>query len=185
MKPNAMPRPLGLATSGLAVLAAATVLAVPGCGSASPGPAATTQTPAPASPTTTASPQPSGSPTGAASATPGSSATVGTLVSGFPQKLIPVMPGATVVSSAFDKNGSPATVALVGTIASPAPAVVSYYTQALESQGFKAVPGDAVGNVPSKDFLRGENETVNISVVEAAGQSTFTVGANVAPESLK
>ncbi len=63
--------------------------------------------------------------------------------------------------------------------------MISFYAQALEAQGFKAVPGDAVGSIASKDFLRGENETVNVSVVEVAGQSTFTVGANVAAESLK
>ena len=52
-------------------------------------------------------------------------------------------------------------------------------------QGFKAVPGETVGSVPSKDFLRGDNETVNIAVVEASGVSTFTIGANVAAESVK
>ena len=39
--------------------------------------------------------------------------------------------------------------------------------------------------MPSKDFLRGDNETVNISVLETAGVSTFTIGANVAAESVK
>jgi len=39
--------------------------------------------------------------------------------------------------------------------------------------------------VASRDFVRGDNETVNLSVVEAAGVSTFTIGANVAAESAK
>jgi hypothetical protein len=63
--------------------------------------------------------------------------------------------------------------------------VLAYYTKELEAQGFKAVPGEAVGAVPSKDFLRGDSETVNISVMETAGVSTFTIGANVAAESVK
>ncbi|MEO5780594.1 MULTISPECIES: hypothetical protein [Arthrobacter] len=107
------------------------------------------------------------------------------MVSGFPEALLPLMPGAKVVSSSFDKTTVPATVALVGSIGAPTPEVLAFYTQALEAQGFKAVPGDSVGAVPSKDFLRGDNETVNISVLESAGTATFTIGANVAAESVK
>ena len=47
------------------------------------------------------------------------------------------------------------------------------------------MPGEAVGAVASKDFVRGDNETVNLSAVEAAGVVTFTIGANVAAESAK
>ncbi|WP_308166742.1 MULTISPECIES: hypothetical protein [Arthrobacter] len=104
---------------------------------------------------------------------------------GFPQQLVPLMPQAAVESSSFDKNSSPASVALVGTIAAPADAVVAFYTSAFTAQGFKEVPGSTVGTIRSKDFLRGDNETVNISVVENAGKSTFTIGANVAPGSIK
>ncbi|GAA4040807.1 hypothetical protein GCM10023063_28100 [Arthrobacter methylotrophus] len=107
------------------------------------------------------------------------------MVPGFPQQLIPLMPQATVESSSFDKNTSPASVALVGAIASPADAVVAFYTTALTAQGFKEIPGNTVGSIKSKDFLRGDNETVNISVVETAGKSTFTIGANVAAGSVK
>jgi hypothetical protein len=95
------------------------------------------------------------------------------------------MPGAKVVSSSFDKTTVPATAALVGGITAPAADVLAFYTAQLEAQGFKAVPGETVGSVPSKDFLRGESETVNISVVETSGASTFTIGANVAAESVK
>ena len=95
------------------------------------------------------------------------------------------MPGAKVVSSSFDKTTAPTTVALVGSIPAPARDVLAFYTGQLEAQGFKAVPGETVGSVPSKDFLRGDRETVNISVVEASGVSTFTIGANVAAESVK
>ena len=107
------------------------------------------------------------------------------MVPGFPQQLLPLMPGAKVVSSSFDKTTVPATVALVGSITAPAATVLAFYTTQLEAQGFKAVPGETVGSVPSKDFLRGDNETVNISVMETAGVATFTIGANVAAESVK
>ena len=40
--------------------------------------------------------------------------------------------------------------------------MLAFYTKGLKAQGFKAVPGESVGTVPSKDFLRGDNETVNI-----------------------
>jgi hypothetical protein len=165
-----------------AVIAAATLMAglaacTPAPGPASPGSSTTSAVPASGQPSATASASPS--------AQPGTSATVGALVPGFPQALLPVMPGARVVSSSFDKTTVPATVALVGSIAAPAASVLAYYTTALEAQGFKAVPGETVGTVPSKDFLRGDNETVNIAVVETAGISTFTIGANVAAESVK
>ena len=165
--------------AAVAVIAAGAIMALAACTPAAPG---TTSPSAPAAsstapPTTTAPPSPS--------AEPGTSATVGALVPGFPQQLLPLMPGAKVVSSSFDKTTVPATVALVGSITAPAATVLAFYTTQLEAQGFKAVPGETVGSVPSKDFLRGDNETVNISVVETAGVSTFTIGANVAAESVK
>ncbi|HET8879002.1 MAG TPA: hypothetical protein VFN00_06075 [Arthrobacter sp.] len=162
-----------------AVTAAAALLALTACTSGEGAPAAS-QAAAPAS-TAQASVTASASP----SARPGTSATVGALVAEFPQKLLPVMPGAKVESSSFDKTGTPATIALVGKITAPSADVVGYYTKALEGQGFKAVPGETVGSVASKDFLRGDSETVNLAVVEAAGISTFTIGANVAAESAK
>ena len=163
-----------------AIAAAGTLLALAACTPASTGtPAASSASTSAASPqsSTTAPPSPS--------AEPGTSATVGALVPGFPQTLLPLMPGAKVVSSSFDKTTVPATVALVGSITAPAADVLAFYTKALEAQGFKAVPGETVGTVPSKDFLRGDNETVNISVMETTGVSTFTIGANVAAESVK
>nr|WP_028266707.1 hypothetical protein [Arthrobacter sp. MA-N2] len=177
MKLFGKPQPVSLA-----VLAAGVALTISACGSspastASQGAAPTSSGPASAS----ASPMPAAPST----ASPGASAAVGALVPGFPQQLIPLMPQASVESSSFDKNTSPASVALVGTIASPADAVVAFYTTALTAQGFKEIPGNTVGSIKSKDFLRGDNETVNISVVETAGKSTFTIGANVAAGSVK
>ncbi|TLM71976.1 hypothetical protein [Pseudarthrobacter sp. NamB4] len=166
----------------LAVLAAGAALALAAC---NPTPSGTTGTsasasasiPATAGSSITASPSPS--------ASPNTWATVGALVEGFPQQLLPLMPGATVVSSSFDKASAPATAALVASITAPTASVIDFYTKALEGQGFKAVPGEAVGAVASKDFVRGDSETVNLSVVEAAGVATFTIGANVAAESAK
>lgn len=117
---------------------------------------------------------------------PGATATVGALVPGFPEQLIPVMPKTSVRSSSFDKNVSPTTVALVGTVKAPPESVVDYYKTSLEAQGFKVVPGaQAVGNVTSIDFIRGDGETVNVSVRQKEGVSTFTIGANVAAGSVK
>lgn len=169
-----------LKPAGLAALAAGAALALAACSptpSEAPGSTSATSAPAATQSTLTASPRPS--------ASPNTSATVGAVVEGFPQQLLPLMPGATVVSSSFDKASTPATAALVATVGAPPAAVLDFYTKTLEGQGFKAVPGDAVGAVASKDFVRGDNETVNVAVVEAAGVSTFTIGANVAAESAK
>ncbi|MDN4644141.1 hypothetical protein [Arthrobacter sp. PsM3] len=165
-----------------AVLAAGTLMALAACTPANPGTASSGSPSASAAPTAA---QPSTTAPASPSAEPGTSATVGAMVPGFPEKLLPVMPGAKVVSSSFDKTTAPATVALVGSISAPAAEVLAFYTKELVAQGFTAVPGETVGAVPSKDFLRGDNETVNISVVESAGVSTFTIGANVAAESVK
>jgi len=163
-----------------AIAAAGALLAVAACtpaGTGSPAASPASTPDASAQSSTTAPPSPS--------AEPGTSATVGALVPGFPQKLLPLMPGAQVVSSSFDKTTVPATAALVGSITAPAADVLAFYTKGLQAQGFKAVPGETVGALPSKDFLRGDNETVNISVMQTTGVSTFTIGANVAAESVK
>lgn len=164
----------------LAVLAAAAAIVLTACSptpSAEPGSSSSAATSASTASTATASASPS--------ASPNTSATVGAVVEGFPQQLLPLMPEATVVSSSFDKASAPATAALVATVTAPTAAVVDFYTKTLEAQGFKAVPGDSVGAVVSKDFVRGDSETVNLSVVEASGVATFTIGANVAAESAK
>ena len=165
-----------------AVMAAGTLMALAACTPANPGTASSGSSSASAAPSAA---QPSTTAPASPSAEPGTSATVGAMVPGFPETLLPVMPGAKVVSSSFDKTTVPATVALVGSISAPSADVLAFYTKELEAQGFKAVPGETVGAVPSKDFLRGDTETVNISVLETAGVSTFTIGANVAAESVK
>ena len=165
----------------VAVMAASALLGLAACAPASTG----TSSPASSSTAAASTAESAATAPPSPSAHPGTSATVGAVVSGFPQQLLPLMPGAEVVSSSFDKTLVPATAALVGSITSPAAAVLAYYTTELEAQGFKAVPGETVGAVPSKDFLRGDNETVNIAVLETAGVSTFTIGANVAAESVK
>ncbi|WP_442542847.1 hypothetical protein ACSBOX_13115 [Arthrobacter sp. KN11-1C] len=177
MKLFGKPQPVSLA-----LLATGVALTISACGSS---PASTASQGA--APTSSGAVTASASPAPATTSTPaaGASATVGALVPGFPQQLIPLMPQAAVESSSFDKNSSPASVALVGTVSSPSDAVVAFYTSALTAQGFKEVPGNTVGSIKSKDFLRGDNETVNISVVETAGKSTFTIGANVAAGSIK
>lgn len=178
---------------GLALLAATVAVAASACtptpgGTAAPSPSeASSQSSAP-SPTpsgSTAAPETTGT-TETAAPAPNATATVNALVPGFPEQLIPVMPKTSVRSSSFDKNASLATVALVGTVKAPPEGVVEYYKTSLESQGFKLVPGpEAVGNVTSLDFIRGDGETVNVSIRQKEGVSTFTIGANVAAGSVK
>nr|WP_284976130.1 hypothetical protein [Arthrobacter sp. efr-133-TYG-104] len=182
---------------GFALLAASLAVAVAACtpqpsGSAAPSSAgATTSSPSPKSTTSgssSANPSSSASPGSSSSGSPvpSATATVGALVAGFPQQLIPVMPSTSVRSSSFDKTNSPATVALVGAVKAPPESVVDYYKTSLEAQGFKVVPGpEAVGAVTSINFIRGDNETVNVSIREKEGVSTFTIGANVAAGSIK
>jgi len=168
--------------AALAVVAAGTLMALAACTPANPGTASSGSPSASAAPTAV---QATATAPASPSAEPGTSATVGAMVPGFPAALLPVMPGAKVVSSSFDKTTEPATVALVGSIPAPPSEVMAFYTKQLQAQGFKAVPGETVGAVPSKDFLRGDNETVNIAVVTSAGASTFTIGANVNAGSVK
>jgi hypothetical protein len=168
------PKPAALAAFAAGALALAACSPTP---SGTPDPTVSASAPETVQSTMTASASPS--------ASPNTSATVGGFVAGFPQQLLPLMPGASVVSSSFDKASTPATAALVATIKSPTAKVMDFYTKKLEARGFKAVPGEAVGAVASKDFVRGDNETVNLSAVEAAGVVTFTIGANVAAESAK
>lgn len=168
-----------LKPTGAAALLAVAALALAACSPAAP------EVATPSSASSQATGQPSATAPASPSASPDTSATVGALVAGFPQQLLPLMPGASIVSSSFDRSATPATVALVGSITGQPAAVVEFYTSALEAQGFKAVPGETVGAVASKDFVRGDNETVNLAVVETAGVSTFTIGANVATESAK
>ncbi|HKU35859.1 MAG TPA: hypothetical protein VJP90_09945 [Paenarthrobacter sp.] len=174
---------------GLALIAVSVALAVSACtpapqGTAAPSTSGSASSAAPASSTSSASATAPAS--SSASAVPNATATVGALVEGFPQQLIPVMPKSSVRSSSFDKTASPATVALVGTVKSPPEGVVDYYKASLEAQGFKVVPGPgAVGNLTSIDFIRGDGETVNLSVRQKEGVSTFTIGANVAAGSVK
>lgn len=181
MKLFGKPQPVSLA-----LLATGVALTISACGSSPAGTAPQGAAPrSSGAATASASPAPTATSTSASTAAAGASAAVGALVPGFPQQLIPLMPQAVVESSSFDKNSTPASVALVGTIASPSDAVLAFYTSTLTAQGFKEVPGSTVGSIKSKDFLRGDNETVNISVVETAGKSTFTIGANVAAGSIK
>ncbi|QOT20243.1 hypothetical protein HMI60_01145 [Paenarthrobacter sp. YJN-D] len=185
---------------GFALLAVSVAVAVSACTPSPSGSAAPSSTGAASSSSASPAPSPSGTASSASSTPspettgftessapdPNATATVNALVPGFPEKLIPVMPKTSVRSSSFDKNASLATVALVGTIKAPPQGVVDYYKSSLEAQGFKLVPGpEAVGNVTSLDFVRGDGETVNVSIMQKEGVSTFTIGANVAAGSIK
>ncbi len=121
-----------------------------------------------------------------ASPTAGSTATVGALVADFPSTLLPVMSGARVKASSFDRTKTPATASVTAAVSATSTDVLAYYTKVFQDQGFTALPGDAVGSVAAKDFSRANGtETAQVSVVPSEAGVTFTVSANVLPASLK
>ncbi|MCW1249539.1 hypothetical protein ODZ83_04950 [Acaricomes phytoseiuli] len=125
---------------------------------------------------------------GSAQPTSQAQVTVGALVAGFPTGLLPVMPGSQVRQSAYDSSQDPASASLVLTTNASAQEVTDFYTEAFKGQGFTALSGDVVGSVPTRDFVRGGGqESVSVSVVsdEGGSSNTVTLGAKVAPGSLK
>ncbi|HEY8294719.1 MAG TPA: hypothetical protein VIG41_05225 [Micrococcaceae bacterium] len=123
---------------------------------------------------------------GSAPSASGPSATKGAIVDGFPSTLIPVMPGATVQSTALDKTQALATASLVATSSATPAAIAAYYTTVYTNQGFTATAPTTVDNVTSYVFSRAKGqETVNVSVGPAGTGVTINVGAHVLPASLK
>lgn len=162
----------------LAIACSAAVLAaVAGCGSgenpSSDGPSSPEAAQSsPASPETGApqSPSPSASPA---------------IVEGFPQKLIPLYAGSTPTATSFAEDGKLLTASLTASSAAAPEEIAAFYTQHFEAQGFTALEGDAVDSTSTKDFARtsgAETETANVSMVIREGQTVYTVGANVLPE---
>lgn len=128
----------------------------------------------------------SGSPSSSASASSDAVSTVGNLVSGFPATLLPLMDGAQIKQSAFDKSKDPAVASLVASSTASNDDIVAFYTKAFTDQGFTLVPTDPVGGLVIKDFFRNDGkEQITLSISSENGSNTFTLGANVAPASLK
>jgi hypothetical protein len=108
------------------------------------------------------------------------------MVPGFPTKLIPVMPASTPLSTSYDATANPSTASLVASTSASATEILAYYAGQFSSQGFTAVPATKVGSTDSQDFVRsGGKETVNVAVVVVNGRTTYTVGASVAPGTIK
>ncbi|MBD8044961.1 hypothetical protein H9638_14210 [Arthrobacter sp. Sa2BUA2] len=164
----------------LLVLACSTAVlaAVAGCGSGgtpsvSSSPTATQSSPA--SPEATApqsqSPSPSESPA---------------IAEGFPENLIPLFAGSTPTATSFAEDGKLLTASLTASSAAAPEEIAAFYTRHFEALGFAALEGDAVDSTSTKDFARttgAETETANVSMVIREGQTVYTVGANVLPES--
>ncbi|WP_240629935.1 hypothetical protein [Specibacter cremeus] len=184
-----MERKLFAPAGAAAALAAVVLLA--GCsGGGAPAPSTGGTTAATATASTSASAP--GSATGTATTTSSSMATssatstVNALVQGFPSKLLPLMPGATVTASSFDRSTTPATASLTATTAAKQADILAYYTKAFTAQGFTAQPGDTVAGVPTKTFTRATGQDViTLSLDVTSSRVTFTLGANVLPASLK
>lgn len=108
------------------------------------------------------------------------------LVAGFPATLIPLMPGAQVQGSTLQRSTPLSAASLTATITATPAAVLAYYSQVFQGQGFTAQPGDTVDGVPLKTFVRAAGqEIVIVSVVQTGDSATVTVGATVLPGSLK
>ncbi|WP_136610109.1 hypothetical protein [Sinomonas albida] len=169
---------------GLIPGVALAVLALVGCSAqASSSPSSSpAQTSAAASPSSSASASASVSsaPSGSASAT------VNALVPGFPQKVVPIMPGATTLQTSYDATANPQTASLVASTSATSDQILDYYAGQFTGQGFTAAAKTKVGTTDSQDFVRsGGKETVNVAVVVVNGRTTFTVGASVAPGTIK
>ncbi|WP_250545499.1 hypothetical protein [Paenarthrobacter sp. DKR-5] len=170
----------------LSAVGAALLLAACSSPQASPSASASSSQAAGPSGTQSSSASFAPSPLPTPSDNPSASAVVGNMVTGFPKTLLPVFTGAKVLATSVDRTGTPATASLVASTPATPESIISFYTKALTDQGFKALAGNEVGSTPSKDFVRNDGkETVNLSVVRVGSTSTFTIGANVAPESLK
>lgn len=161
-----------------AACSAAVLAAVAGCGSGTNTSSDVPSSPAaaqssPASPESTAPPSPSPSP-------------APVIVEGFPQNLIPVYAGSTPTATSFAEDGTLLTASLTASSPAAPEEIAAFYTQHFEAQGFAALEGDAVDSTSTKDFARtsgAETETANVSMVSRDGQTVYTVGANVLPES--
>lgn len=136
---------------------------------------------------TSASTTASASSSAAASASPSSTttSTVGALVAGFPSKSLPILDGAQVKQSAYERGSDSAKASLVLTTSKSAKDAVDFYTKVFTSAGFKQLPGDAVGSLESRTFVRNEGaENANVSALTDSGTTTVTVAMTVAPGSL-
>ena len=108
------------------------------------------------------------------------------IAEGFPQTLIPLFAGSTPTATSFAEDGKLLTASLTASSAAAPEEIAAFYTQHFEAQGFAALEGDAVDTTSTKDFARTsgtETETANVSMVSREGQTIYTVGANVLPES--
>ncbi|MEA5456875.1 hypothetical protein SPF06_19305 [Sinomonas sp. JGH33] len=176
-----MGQQLGNRQGGFVAVVVFAALAVAGCSPAangngsSPSPSA-----APSSASSIASASASATPSGS------SSATVNAMVPGFPTQLIPIMPGATPLSTSYDASANPQAASLVASTSSTSDQILDFYSKAFTAQGFTAVAKTKVGTTDSQDFVRsGGKETINVAVVVVNGRTTFTVGASVAPGTIK
>lgn len=102
---------------------------------------------------------------------PPSASADGALVPGFPSTVVPVLPGAQVLSSSVGGDGSILRVGLVARGAADAEAIVNGYRDALTTLGFTSaeVPGTPGGRAVV--FSSG-TDSVNLSIDPTEGGST-------------
>ncbi|HEX7804908.1 MAG TPA: hypothetical protein VF413_01965, partial [Cellulomonas sp.] len=102
---------------------------------------------------------------------PATASARGALVAGFPDKIVPVPTGATVVSSSVSAEGSRLQVGLeASTAASPAD-VLAGYVQAFTAAGFITTDSPAGAGATATAFVRG-NDGLVLTLRERLGGGT-------------
>lgn len=130
----------------------------------------------------TLAPSESGPSTAAAAEPTDTGAKVGGLVAGFPTDVVPVPPGAEISVSSLTPADGRRQVSLAGQTKQPAADLVTFYTKALEGQGFALteapLPAGVSGGTYSKD---NGQQILTLSVTSADGVQQFTIGGFIAP----
>lgn len=174
--------PLG----GLSAVALATALLLTGCVSDDADGSAT-DVPAPesasAAPQTPASTEPS---TAAATATTSTTASPSTgqpaeeLADDLPELLTPAVENSTIEISTIEQSEEVAAVSLVAVTSATPEEVLKHYRKLLTDRGFEALGPDSIDGTMSQTFSRESGlETVTISAIEHAGETTYTLGAHL------
>lgn len=118
------------------------------------------------------------------SAPPATQAATGRLVSGFPSRLLPLLPRATVTASAVQRHEDVAEVSLSATTPTSAKKVLAFYAETLTKAGFTKTDGSMLppGAVGLAFSRAGGRELIVVAVVDRGALSSFSVGGTVAAD---
>lgn len=185
---KSIPWPFG----ALPAVVLSTSLLLAGCagngndGSATDVPAPDTTSTAPQN---SASAAPSTAPTPAATSTatsPGTAQAAEELADDFPELLTPAVEDSTIEISTIERSEEVAAVSLVAVTSAAPDEVLQHYRELLTEQGFDALGPDSIDGTMSQTFSRESGqETVTISAVDHADETTYTLGAHLLASSVE